>query len=131
MSDVLRRQLLPVVATLEAMADHEVHMVLGSDSAASIAAVKKGTSVALKHVRKNHRVSLASVHDSCSGPRRHLVKVDTHVNCSDICTKALDSVKFAALRALLGVFCPTSVPELPAAGVLHELALGSLGEFFE
>ena len=112
-SDLLRRELLATTATLESTSKHEVHMVIGCDSATTVAAISKGTSVAMKHVRKNRQVSLASVHDACQGNTAHLTKIDTESNASAISTKPLDTILFEKLRAMLGVHSPDTVPELP------------------
>jgi hypothetical protein len=107
---------------LETVLRRPIATVIGSDSSAAIAAVNKGVSTSLRHVRKNHRVSLASIHDACALSGTELVKVPTEINASDIFTKSLDAVRFALLRAMLGVFDPLEAP-LKAPPTLLDIAM--------
>ena len=99
-----------------------VGLVVASDSTSAIAAVKKGMSTALRHIKKKHRVSLAVVHDSCTAEGVTLEKIDTEENVSDVVTKALDTVRFGKLRSLLGVYGPGTAPKVPSV-VLKAFAL--------
>ena len=114
LSGALQKQALPLLSTMEAVTGKEIRLVIASDSSAAIAAAKKGMSTAMRHVKKNHRVSIGVVHDSCSADGVFLEKIDTEVNVSDVFTKALDAVRFEQLRGLLGVHGPGKAPKEPA-----------------
>lgn len=103
LSEALRRDLVPTTGAVNAVYWHEGPVgVLGTDSAAALAAVRKGSSAALRHVRKVHRVALAAVSDVAAQGIAAVVKVDGERNVSDVFTKALPPPRFRELRNQLG-----------------------------
>ena len=78
-------------------------------------------STAMRHVKKNQRVSLAAVHDACCASGVYLEKIDTEIKVSDVFTKGLETVRFQTLRALLGVYDKQLAPKVPSS-VLKDLS---------
>jgi hypothetical protein len=93
----------------QASGAHEVR----TDAEAARAAVVKGASKALGHLRKVHRVSLAALHDIFEAhDDLTLVHVPGTSNVADLFTKALPGPRFQLLRGWMGVL-PPGVLEVP------------------
>ena len=103
LSEACRRNTLPIADLLEQALRRDIPTQVLTDSSAALAAVLKGSSTVMRHLRKNHRVSLSSTRDYVTELGVALEKVDGEDNWADVFTKALDDARFIRMREALGV----------------------------
>ena len=68
----------------------------------------------MRYLRKNHRVSLGSVHDYVTVAGIRLGKVDSDDNLADLFTKPFEVARFVSLRSALGVVHANLIDDTPA-----------------
>ena len=100
LSSCLRTEALPTQYLLQKLLRRPVRVRLMEDNAATVTAVLKGYSPALRHIPRSHKVSLSFVHEMCTlneepedGEVR-IVKASTEEHRGDMFTKELDTAKF-------------------------------------
>ncbi len=90
----------------EEILQREVKMIVESDSATCLQAIRSRLSKEMKYIKKHHGVSIAFLHD-CMDPAKHhgrqAQKIDGTLNTADIFTKPLDSDTFRRHRSELGL----------------------------
>ena len=114
-SEASRKQTLPITDLLSQVLGKQTQASLLTDSSAALAAVEKGASSTMRYLRKNQRVSLSCMKDYFETAGITPKKVDGLDNVSDIFTKALEGMRFEALRLALGVMHVDLVTAEPPA----------------
>ena len=100
MNDATRSYAVPLADLLAELGHRSSDHKVLTDAQAARAAVVKGTSKSLTHLRKMHRVSLAALHDVFSNHEdlnlEHVPGVD---NIADLFTKAFAGPRLQLLRS--------------------------------
>lgn len=104
LGEAFRKMLAPMSSLMSQVQrpDDEVN-VLGSDSTTALIAVDKGVTPGIKYLRKNQRISIASLADGTASSQTSMMKVDNEVHVADLFTKALPLQRFEALVELMGM----------------------------
>lgn len=118
LGEALRKMLGPTSSLLGQIQRHDgddLCVPSGSDSAMALIAVDKGITPGMKYLRKNQRISIASLADCIASSGTHMLKVDSEVNIADLLTKALPIQRFEFLAELMGMrdyACPGDPPRI-------------------
>jgi hypothetical protein len=99
----LRETALPLTILLEAVVGSTVLLHVREDNEATIAVVKKGRSVVLRHISKTHRISLRWVAEVMRDPDRRITYVATALQKADGFTKCLERLPFIAMLSILNI----------------------------
>ena len=106
----LAMEAIPAQVLLEAILQRPIYIKLMEDNAATITSITKGYSPSLRHLKRQHQVSLGHFPESVTtGPREYkdcniwLLKADTAVHKGDLFTKELDIPKFQAAMKMIGM----------------------------
>ena len=97
-SEATRKQTMPIVRLLEQIFGRAVAATMLTDSSAAAAAIEKGSSAAMRYLRKNQRVSMSCLKDYFTAGGVEVEKIDGERNLADIFTKPLDGRRFEEKR---------------------------------
>ena len=105
---------IPALDLFELVLERQVELIVLEDNQAAIKILSKGYSQKLRHVLRNHKVNIGSVHDAIeANPGISVVYVNTNYQSADIFTKSLTPQKWGPALALLGI--DTTPPEVVEA----------------
>ena len=106
-SSGLTYELLPAMDVASLILRDGYKAKFHEDNQAMIRVVKTGRNPTMRHLNRVHRVSVASMHQTCTGPRVELFYEKSAEMAADIYTKAFTSpVKWASAIGLIGIYTP-------------------------
>ena len=109
LASCLRSELIPVQSLMQEILQRPVEAELLEDNAATIIAVNRGYSLAMRHVRRTQRTSLGLIHDMITEEpeegqgRIRLIKASTADHLGDAFTKELDPRAFKDAMTAIGM----------------------------
>ena len=105
LKDGWTRSLFPATGAWEQVFSRSIYARSLIDRDAARKAVAKGLSLALRYLRKSHRISIAGLHDMAKFV--DLMRVDSAKNSSDILTKLMNHEALVRHLFTLGVYALT------------------------
>ena len=109
MAEGARMEAIPIQGLMELMLDRLVRVEVGEDNTATISAIKKGYSVALRYLVRQQQVSLGGLHDLFTDPpppgcgKFELKYRETATHKGDVFTKPLPPASFLPAVERLGL----------------------------
>ena len=100
---------VPTVDHLNEILGQEVPLTCFQDNEATIAVVRNGWSIKLRHVTKAHKIDLACLYDLFKNPLTFLVHCPTDQQAADVFAKNLDTGKWDMALSMLRVGPPEIV----------------------
>ena len=104
-NDVMRRAVLPLQATMEAITGNVIRAVVQGDASVAEACIRSGWSKALRYIRKHQRVSISVLHDMFQEDDCEYSHTASAENSADIHTKSLDRVLHERHSKFMGLTC--------------------------
>ena len=97
---------VPTVDHLYEILGQEIPLTCFQDNEATIAVVRNGWSIKLRHVTKTHKIDLACLYDLFKDPLTFLVHCPTDQQAADVFTKNLETGKWDMALSMLRVGPP-------------------------
>jgi len=97
---------VPTVDHLYEILGQEIPLTCFQDNDATIAVVRNGWSIKLRHVTKTHKIDLACLYDLFKDPFTFLVHCPTDQQAADVLTKNLEKGKWDMALSMLRVGPP-------------------------
>ena len=97
---------VPTVDHLNEILSQEIPLTCFQDNEATIAVVRNGWSIKLRHVTKTHKIDLSCLYDLFKDPLTFLVHCPTDQQAADVFTKNLETGKWDMALSMLRVGPP-------------------------
>ena len=97
---------VPTVDHLNEILGQEISLTCFQDNEATIAVVRNGWSIKLRHVTKTHKIDLSCLYDLFKDPLTFLVHCPTDQQAADVFTKNLETGKWDMALSMLRVGPP-------------------------
>jgi hypothetical protein len=94
LSSCVRQQGIPVQLLMRYLLGHPIDLIVKEDNSATIAAITKGYSPALRYIRRTHRIDIGFLHEVFKEENAALKKAATADHRGDMFTKPLNQSQF-------------------------------------